>query len=82
MTDKSELEDEDKVLYNVVGKSEIHIDKVLTNLLTAEEYATTRNIIKFDLDDEQEFNVDAFSTGSKNTKYSRDFLSTNTNGNN
>ncbi len=32
-----------------------------------------RNIIKFD-DDDDEYNIDAFSTGSKNTRYGQDFL--------
>ena len=34
MTDKSELDDDDKLLYNIIGKSEIQLEKIFTNLLT------------------------------------------------
>lgn len=37
ITERSDFEnDEDKVLYNKIGKTEIQIDKVLTNLLVTE----------------------------------------------
>jgi hypothetical protein len=37
LLDQSDLEtDEDKILYTMIGKTEIPIDKVLTNLLTNE----------------------------------------------
>jgi hypothetical protein len=45
LTERSEFDDEDKILYTKIGKSEIAIDKVLSNLLVVEEYVTLRNII-------------------------------------
>lgn len=43
-TDRSEFEaDEDKILYTKIGKTEIPIDKVLSNLLTIE----VNNDVKF-----------------------------------
>ncbi len=43
--DRSEIDDDDKVLYTKLGKTEISIDKVLSNLLVLEEYAAYRNIV-------------------------------------
>jgi hypothetical protein len=37
LTDRTDFDnDDDKVLYNKIGKTEIQIDKVLTNLLVTE----------------------------------------------
>lgn len=37
ITDRSDLEnDDDKILYTKIGKTEIMVDKVLSNLLTTE----------------------------------------------
>lgn len=33
MTDRSEIDDDDKVFYTKIGKTELPIDKILTNLL-------------------------------------------------
>ncbi len=35
-TERSEQDDEDKILYTKIGKTEILIDKILTNLLIQE----------------------------------------------
>lgn len=41
LTDKSDFEiDEDKILYTKIGKTEILIDKVLSNLLVEDEFVT------------------------------------------
>ena len=52
LTERSEFDDDDKILFTKIGTSEIPIDKVLSNLLVVEEYATFRNIIMKDNDDE------------------------------
>ena len=40
LTERSEFEDDDKILFSKIGKSEIAIDKVLSNLLVNQEYST------------------------------------------
>ena len=45
LTERSEFEDDDKILFSKIGKSEIAIDKVLSNLLVNQEYSTYWNII-------------------------------------
>ena len=45
MTDRSDFDDEDKIFYTFIGKTEMSIDKVLANLLDNSSYATVRNII-------------------------------------
>ena len=40
-----DFDDEDKVMYNQIGKTEIHIDKILANLLDDDNYQTVRNIV-------------------------------------
>jgi hypothetical protein len=52
LTDRSEFEDDDKILYTKIGKTEIPIDKVLSNLLVVEEYVCLRNIIMQENEDE------------------------------
>lgn len=52
LTERSEFDDEDKILFTKIGKSEIAIDKILSNLLVVEEYVTLRNIIMQENEDE------------------------------
>ena len=43
---QSEMEDdEDKVIFKMIGKTEIAIDKVLMNLLAEDNFSTARNIV-------------------------------------
>lgn len=64
ITEKSDIDDEDKVLFQLIGKTEISIDKVLSNLLVVDEYATYRNIILQASDDPFSENEDIFSNHS------------------
>lgn len=63
--DKSEIDDDDKVLYTKIGRTEISIDKVLSNLLVLDEYSAYRNIVLKE-NDEGAFsdNEDIFSNHS------------------
>ena len=56
-SDRSELEDNDKLLFEKIGKTEIILDKALTQILMTQEYTVTRDIIYSDNDDDS-FNVD------------------------
>lgn len=38
VTDKSDFDDDDKIFYTKIGKTELNIDKILANLLDNEEY--------------------------------------------
>lgn len=63
MTDRSDLEnDEDKLFYTKIGKTEIQIDRVLTQLLAADEFHTVRNIIYSEA--EEGASDDVFSSNS------------------
>ena len=33
MTDRSDFDDEDKIFYTLIGKTELSVDKILANLL-------------------------------------------------
>ena len=35
-TERSDFDDEDKIFYNKIGKTEIQIDKILSNLLVSD----------------------------------------------
>jgi len=52
MTDRSEFEDDDKILYHRIGKTEIPLDKILSNLLVVDEYVSLRNIIMQEREDD------------------------------
>ena len=58
------LDDEDKILYNKIGRTEMAIDKVLSNLLVVEEYATFRNIIASTNEEQGSDKDDIFSSHS------------------
>ena len=45
VTDRSDFDDDDKIFYTKIGKTELLIDKILSNLLDNEEYQSTRNIV-------------------------------------
>jgi hypothetical protein len=73
LTERSEFDDEDKILYQKIGKSEIAIDKVLSNLLVVEEYVTLRNIIMQENEDDIYSESDEiFSSGSVKNPISAD----------
>lgn len=38
VSQRSEMDDEDKILFTLIGKTEISIDKVLSNLLVLDEF--------------------------------------------
>lgn len=40
------MDDDDKILHNKIGVTEISIDKVLSNLLVLDEFYTVRNVIQ------------------------------------
>lgn len=65
MSQLEEEDDEDKVLFSYIGRSEIAVDKILTNLLVNNEdneYETWKKIIYIEGDDSFESGV--YSTGS------------------
>lgn len=80
MTERSDFDDEDKVMHTFIGKTELNIDKILQQLLIQDvridldtqclnqEYETYRNIILQDTDVENGDNDDIFSNNSLQNK--------------
>lgn len=66
-SEKSDMDDDDKILHNKIGFTEVAIDKVLSNLLVMEEFYTIRNVIlKPGEDAFSDAETDVFSNHSSN----------------
>lgn len=51
-TERSDLDDDDKCMYNRIGKTEISVNKIFKNLLVKDEYVPLKNIIRRENDDD------------------------------